>query len=266
MQLLDTHAHLTYSPLAEQIDQVLARSRLAGVSGWITVATTPQEIPKALDLANRHEALWTTLGYHPHEAGTITDEDLSFLKEMLGRPRVVAIGETGLDYHYMHAPPADQQRLFRGHLEMAAETQKPVVIHTRQAFDETMEILADYDSRLKNVVIHCYGGDRRQTEIILQRGYFVSFTGIVTFKKADDLREVAKMIPLERLMIETDCPYLSPEPVRKIQPNEPALLIHTAAKLAGLHNLPLDKFAQLVTDTSRQFFNLNGPESKGMIK
>jgi len=256
MQLIDTHTHLTYSPLIEQIDQVLSRSRIAGVTGWITVGTTRQDIHSALDLVSRFDHLWASAGFHPHHADEITEADLALLKETAAHPRVAAIGETGLDYHYMHANPENQQRIFRAQLDIAAAVQKPVIIHTRQAFDESMEILADYDGRLKNVVIHCYSGNREQTELILERGYFVSFTGIVTFKKADDLREVAKMIPLDRLMIETDCPYISPEPVRKIQPNEPALLIHTAAKLAQLHNLPLDQFAQIVTETSKEFFQL----------
>lgn len=264
MQLIDTHAHLTYSPLIEQVDQVLSRSRQAEVTGWITVGTTPQENQSALELVSRFDNLWAAVGYHPHNADQVTDADLNLLKQMAGRPKVVAVGETGLDYHYMHAKAENQQRIFRAQLEIAAESGKPVVIHTRQAFDESMEILAEYDERLKGVVIHCYGGDRRQTELVLERGYYVSFTGIVTFKKADDLREVAKMVPLDRLMIETDCPYISPEPVRKIQPNEPALLIHTAAKLAELHNLPLDKFAEIVTNTSKNFFNLDESESKGV--
>lgn len=256
MQIIDTHTHLTYSPLAEQIDQVLARSRQAGVTGWIAVGTTPQDNQQVLNLARRTENLWAAVGYHPHEADNIGDADLTALKNAAGLPEVVAVGETGLDYHYMHAAADNQRRLFRAHLEIAAQVQKPVIIHTRQAFDETLDILADYHGRLKGVVIHCYGGNRDQTRRVLRQGYRVSFTGTITFQKSDALREVAQMIPTDRLMIETDCPYLSPEPVRKIRPNEPALLVHTAAKLAQLHNLPLDKFAQIVTKNSKVFFNL----------
>ena len=256
MQLIDTHAHLTYEPLAVQIEQVLDRSRRAGVGGWITVGTSPQENRNALDLAGRFEKLWAAVGYHPHHAGEITEADLTLLKETAGREKVAAIGETGLDYHYMHAAPEHQQRIFRAQLDIAAEVQKPVVIHARQAFDESMQILAEYDGRLKGVVIHCYGGDRKQTELVLERGYFVALTGIVTFKNAGELREAAKMIPPERLMIETDCPYISPEPVRKIQPNEPALLVHTARRLAELRGMELEEFAALVTKNSIDFFNL----------
>lgn len=257
MQLIDTHAHLTYEPLAEQIDQVLSRSRAVGVTGWITVGTSLQENQIALDLACRTANLWAAVGYHPHNADQVTEADLALLRETAAHPRVAAVGETGLDYHYMHANPENQQRVFRAQLDIAADLQKPVVIHTRQAFDESMQILAEYAGRLRGVVIHCYGGSPEQTEQVLERGYYVSFTGIITFKKSDDLRQVAQMIPLDRLMIETDCPYLSPDPVRKIQPNEPALLIHTAAKLAELHNLPLERFAEIVTRTSRQFFGLD---------
>ena len=266
MQWIDTHAHLTFPGLVEQVDAVLSRSRAAGATGWITFGTEPQEIPKVLDLTCQYDNLWAALGYHPHEARKITDADLVLLKDALGRQEIVAVGETGLDYHYMHSSAEDQQRIFRAHLDMAAELQKPVVIHTREAFDDTMAILAEYAGRLKGVVVHCYGGNAKQTERVLRRGYFVSFTGTITFKKADALREVARMIPPDRLMIETDCPYISPEPVRKIRPNEPALLIHTAAKLAELHNLPLDKFAEIVTNTSKKFFNLYESESKGILK
>jgi TatD DNase family protein len=141
-------------------------------------------------------------------------------------------------------------------LEIAAELQKPAVIHIREAFEEAMSILEEYRGRLPKVVIHCYSGNLEHTADVERRGYFVSFTGIITFKKAEEARQAAARFPLERVMIETDCPYLSPEPVRKIQPNEPALLIHTAAKLAEIYGLSLDQFARRVTATSMEFFGL----------
>jgi TatD DNase family protein len=132
----------------------------------------------------------------------------------------------------------------------------PVIVHTREAFDETMDILDEYAGKFKNVVIHCYGGDVKQTKLVLDRGFYISFTGTVTFKRSEALREVAKMIPLDRLMIETDCPYISPHPVRNIRPNEPALLVHTAQCLADVHGLPLEAFAEKITRTSETFFEL----------
>lgn len=257
MDLIDTHAHLTYSPLSDELDAVLARSRAAGVTRWITIGTTPEDNARALEMARSIKGMYAGLGYHPHEAQQITEADLTQLKAMAATPEVVAIGETGLDYHYMHSDPDSQQRIFRAHLEIAAGLNKPAVIHTREAFDDTLQILDEYAGRLKKVVIHCYGGDEAQTRQVLERGFHVSFTGTVTFKSNDALRRVAAMIPPERIMVETDCPYISPEPMRKIRPNESALLVHTAAKLAEIHNLTPEQFAAQTTQTSIAFFALN---------
>ena len=256
MNLIDTHAHLTYEGLAERIDDVLARSIEAGVTRWITVGTKLADNEETLLLISRHENLWGALGYHPHEADDVTDADMELLKKQLGHARVVAVGETGLDYHYMHSAAETQQRVFRQHLDVAVEVQLPVIIHTREAWDDTMVILDEYAGKLKGVVIHCYGGDIEQTKRVLDRGFYISFTGTVTFKNNDALREVAKMIPLDRLMIESDCPFISPHPVRNIRPNEPALITHTAQCLADVHGLPLTEFAEKITRTSETFFNL----------
>lgn len=256
MNLIDTHAHLTYEGLAERIDDVLARSIEASVTRWITVGTKIADNEDTLLLISRHENLWGALGYHPHEADDVTDADMQLLRKQLGHARVVAIGETGLDYHYLHSTAENQQRVFRQHLDIAAEIQKPVIIHTREAWDDTMAILDEYTGKLKNVVIHCYGGDTEQTKRVLDRGYTISFTGTVTFKNNDALRDVARMIPPERLMIESDCPFISPHPVRNIRPNEPALITHTAQCLADVYGLPLEEFAEKITKTSETFFNL----------
>ena len=256
MNLIDTHAHLTYEGLAERLDDVLARSIDAGVTRWITVGTKIADNEDTLLLISRHDNLWGALGYHPHEADDVTDADMELLKKQLGHARVVAVGETGLDYHYLHSTAENQQRVFRQHLDIAAEVQLPVIIHTREAWEDTMAILDEYAGKLKNVVIHCYGGDVEQTNRVLDRGFYISFTGTVTFKNNQALRDVAKMIPLDRLMIETDCPYISPHPFRSIRPNEPALLIHTAQCLADVHDLPLDQFAEKITKTSGVFFGL----------
>ncbi len=256
MKLIDTHAHLTFEELENQIDDVLARSVEAGVTRWITVGTDKEHNEKVLLLVGRHENLWAGLGYHPHCASDITDADMELLKKQAHDAKVVALGECGLDYYYMNSAAESQKPIFRQHLDIAAELQKPVIIHTREAFEDTMNILDEYAGKLKNVVIHCYGGDAEQTRSLLNRGFYISFTGTVTFKRSEALREVAKMIPLDRLMIETDCPYISPHPVRNIRPNEPALLIHTAQCLADLHGVSIEDFSQIVTKTSEQFFSL----------
>ncbi|MCE5185189.1 MAG: TatD family hydrolase [Planctomycetaceae bacterium] len=257
MNLIDTHAHLTYDELLSQIDAVIQRSVDAGVTGWITIGTDRAQCAQALQLAARLPNMYAGLGFHPHYANDIKDDDLQYLRQVCDDPLVKAIGETGLDYHYDNCVKENQARLFRAHLEIAAQVNKPVIIHTRNAFDDSMDILDEYRERLKRVVIHCYGGDASQTQRVLDRGYYISFTGTVTFKKSDALREVAKTIPLDRLMIESDCPFISPEPVRRQQPNEPALIVHTARCLADLHVLPLEDFAEKITHTSKRFFELD---------
>lgn len=256
MNLIDTHAHLTFDELEGQLDDVLARSVAAGVNRWITVGTDVADNEKVLRLANAHENIYGVLGYHPHEAATISDADMQLLKQQLRHAKVLAVGECGLDYHYMYSPAEAQQRIFRAHLDIADELQKPVVIHTREAFDESMAILDEYAGKLKNVVIHCYGGNAEQTKFVLDRGYFISFTGTVTFNRSEALRQVAQTIPLDRLMIETDCPYISPHPKRNIRPNEPALLVYTAQCLADVHGMELEDFAREITKTSETFFSL----------
>jgi len=256
MNLIDTHAHLTYEGLIERIDEVLAHSIEAGVTRWITVGTGKEDNEKVLHLISECENMVGALGYHPHEADSITDADMALLQKQAHHPKVVAIGECGLDYHYMYSSAQNQQCIFRRHLDIAADLQKPVIIHTRQAFDETMDILADYTGKLRGVVIHCYGGDQQQTKLVLDRGYYVSFTGTVTFKNSGDLREVTKTIPLDRLMIETDCPFISPHPKRNVKPNEPALLVYTAQCLADLYGLSFEQFSEIITKTSETFFNL----------
>ncbi len=257
MELIDTHAHLSYEGLAERIDAVLAASRAVGVVGWIAVGTGKEENLNVLELSARHDNLWAAIGYHPHYANDVIEADIALLEQQARREKVCAIGETGLDYYYMHSTAENQQRIFRAHLDIAAKLQKPVVIHTRDAFDDTLSILDDFAGRLKGVVIHCYGGDADQTKQVLKRGFYISFTGTITFKRSEPLRTVAKtLIPPDRVMLETDCPFISPDPVRNIRPNEPSLLVHTAQCLAGLYGMPLDDFARQTTQTSRTFYNL----------
>lgn len=256
MRLMDTHAHLTYDGLIEQLDAVLRASREAGVVEWITIGTDREHIEKAMAIAPRHEGMWVGLGIHPHYANDYTPQDAALIERYLSHPKVVAVGETGLDYHYDNVVHANQRALFCQLLELAVRHRKPAIVHTRLAFDDTMAILADFDKHLPGIVIHCYGGDMAQTEKVLARGYYVSFTGTVTFKKSDALRQVVKTIPPDRVMLETDCPFISPEPVRRIQPNQPALMTHTARCLADLYQMPLDEFAALTYQTSRRFFGL----------
>ena len=256
MQLIDTHCHLTFDDLAGDIEGVIERSRRAGVTTWLTVGTDPSENQKAVELTNKFENLYAAVGIHPHDAKDVTADTIIQLKELAQNVKVVAIGETGLDYYYDNSPRQDQRRVFAQQLRIAAELNLPVIIHSRKAFDETIEILDQHGQDVRKVVFHCFSGSAEQAKIILSKGYHISFTGVVTFKNANKTREAAKAVPLERLMLETDCPYMSPEPMRKQKINEPALLIHTAKFLADLKAMDLEDFVQKITATSRAFFNL----------
>jgi TatD DNase family protein len=259
MELIDTHCHLTFEQLAGDIDEVLIRSTAAGVNKWITVGTDPQHNSKAVELAGRFDNMYAAVGIHPHDAKDVTGETIAELKELARSEKVVAIGETGLDFHYNFSKQPAQRRAFATQLRIAHELNLPVIVHSREAFDETMDILETFirfEGQLKGVVFHCFSGTLEQAKIVLEHGFHVSLTGVVTFKNAETARRVAKMVPLERLMLETDCPYMSPEPMRKQKINEPALMIHTANFLAELKETPLAEFTDAVTTTSRAFFGL----------
>jgi len=256
MNLIDTHCHLTFEPLADDVPAVLKRSRQAGVTVWITVGTSLADSRKAVELAGRHENLYASVGIHPHDAKDAEGPALAELKELARNDRVVAIGETGLDFHYNFSKQPDQKRVFADHLNIAREMELPVIIHSRNAFDETLEILDRRGNGLKGVVFHCFSGSADQARQLLDRGYYVSFTGVVTFKNARTAREAARTVPADRLMVETDCPYMSPEPVRGQKPNEPSLMLHTARFLAELKGLSADEFARQSTQAAIRFFNL----------
>ncbi len=256
MELIDTHCHLTFEPLAADVPGVIERSRAAGVARWITVGTHLDDSRRAIELAGQYDSMYATVGIHPHDAHSADLHVLEELKGLARREKVVAVGETGLDFHYNFSKQPDQKRVFAAHLEMAGELGLPVVIHSRNAFDETMEILDQSGKGLDGIVFHCFSGSAEQALVVLERGYFVSFTGVVTFKNAEVTRQAAKAVPLDRLMIETDCPYMSPEPVRSRKPNEPALMIHTAEFLAELKGVSLDELAAFTTRTAIEFFHL----------
>jgi TatD DNase family protein len=259
MELIDTHCHLTLEQLAGDIENVLERSKSASINKWITVGTDPGHNLKAVELAGKFENIYAAVGIHPHDAKDVTGQTIAELKELAGSEKVVAIGETGLDFHYNFSKQPAQRRAFATQLRIAHELNLPVIVHSREAFDETMDILETFirfDGRLKGVVFHCFSGTAEQAKIVLDHGFYISMTGVVTFKNAETARQVAKMVPLDRLMLETDCPYMSPEPMRKQKVNEPALMIHTAKFLAELKEMDTAEFANAVTTTSRDFFGI----------
>ncbi len=261
MELIDTHCHLTFKPLDSDIAAVLERSRAAGVTSWITVGTSLHDSQRTIEFAGRFDNMYATVGVHPHDAKDVTADMLAQLNQLAQNLNVVAIGETGLDFHYNFSKQPDQLRVFAAQLNLAQELNLPVVVHSRNAFDETMDILDRHGSAQKRVVFHCFSGSPEQAKQVLERGYYISFTGVVTFKNAEQTRRAAKLVPLDRLMIETDCPYMSPEPMRKQKVNEPALMVHTAKFLAELKGMDLIDFAAAVTATSTAFFALPSPRN-----
>lgn len=256
-ELFDTHAHLAFEPLINDIDTVLQRSIAAGVTHWITVGTNIEESRKSIALAEKYDNMYAAIGVHPHDAKDVTEQTMADLEKLAGNKKVVAIGETGLDFHYNFSPPQIQKDVFKKHLALAAKLNLPVIIHSREAFDETIQTL-EQQGDCGKVVFHCFTGSASQAKQILDKGFYISLTGAVTFKNANEIREAAKIIPVDRLMLETDCPYMSPEPVRKQKTNEPAFMLHTAKFLADLRGVTLENLAKSTTATAYSFFDLRG--------
>ena len=244
--MIDTHAHLA---ALDDADEAVARAAEAGVTRILTVGTDVDDCRRALSLAERHEGVFAILGIHPHEAGTVTTDDLAALRDLLEHPKAVAVGETGLDWYRDYAPHDAQRRLFAAELELASELGKPVVIHTRAADDDTLAALEDFTG---TVVLHCFSSPR-MLPIALQRGWYISFAGNATFPKAVDLRLAATQVPAERILAETDSPYLAPQAVRGKR-NEPTNVVHTLAALARSRSEePADLERQIERNASECF-------------
>jgi TatD DNase family protein len=244
----DTHAHLDG---CEDADAAVAHAREAGVGRIVTIGTGIDSSRAALALAGRHDGVYAVLGIDPHQASSAEAERIDELRELLGHPNVVGVGETGLDNFREHATLADQKRLFDAQLELAGALDLPVVIHSREADEDTAAALAGFEG---TVVLHCFSSPGL-LNAALDRGYYVSFAGNVTYPKADDLRETAREVPEDRLLVETDSPYLSPQPVRG-RPNEPANLVHTVATLAELRGVDASVLAAQTHDNASRAFRL----------
>lgn len=257
VELFDSHAHLDFADFADDVDGVLTRARAAGVAGVIAVGSGRglESRAAAAALAQRHADVWATAGIHPHDADLADDSALDALRKLAVQPRVVAIGEIGLDYHYDHAPRPRQREAFVAQLRLAHELGLPVVIHTREADEDTLAILRA-EGVPRGGVLHCFSGDERLAGAALALGLHISFSGILTFPKADRLRAVARdVVPLDRTLLETDSPYLAPVPLRGRR-CEPAYVVHTARKLAELHGTTLEATARITTANVRRLFRL----------
>ncbi len=253
MEFIDTHSHLTYDNFAGRVDQVIARAADVGVKRIITVGTDYNDSCAAVQLAGKYDNLYAAVGIHPHEAENFTVNDIERYSEFISNDYVLAIGETGLDYYYDHSPRQQQKDIFQAQLAFAQKHSLPVIIHCRDAFDDCLGILNEFSPKPDSVIFHCYSGDPDITRKVLDLGCLISFAGTVTFKKAPEIQASAVFAPLDRIMVETDSPYLSPEPKRSVKPNEPALVVHTAAKIAELKQIELQIVAQVTTDNCRKY-------------
>jgi len=258
----DSHAHLDFTDFDQDREQVFERAREAGVEYMLAMggAGGPAQLRSGLAIAEGHENVWATSGIHPHEAQHATEEHFAELATVAQHPRIVAIGEIGLDYHYDHSPRDIQQRVFVRQLEIAAAARLPVVIHCREAWEDCLRILEEHWKRTAlGGILHCFSGSFEDAQRGMDIGFYVSFAGNITFPKAANLRDVAAKIPRDRLLIETDCPFLAPVPKRGKR-NEPSYVVHTAAQLAALHNCSPEEVGAF---TARNFLEFISRSAKG---
>ncbi len=256
---IDSHAHIDGKEFDGDRREVIQRAHAAGVSLILNVGTGDPHsgaFERAVELGKAHESVFTAIGTHPHDARLYDDTAEAKIKHLINNEHVIAWGEIGLDFHYDNSPRDVQVEVFKRQLRAARECNLPVVIHTREAEAETIEILkSQYKDAPRRGVFHCFSGSMDLAQRAIEIGFMISFSGIVTFKKADELRAVAKQVPLDRLLIETDCPYLTPIPYRGKR-NEPAYVVEVARCLATLHDVDIEKLARITTENFNRFFGL----------
>jgi TatD DNase family protein len=255
---IDSHAHIDGPEFDADREEVIQRARDARVSAILNVGTGDPHsgaFERAVELGNKHETVYTALGVHPHDARLFDPQAERKLLELIKQsPRVIAWGEIGLDFHYDNSPREVQMDVFRRQLRLAASARLPVIVHTREAEAETIDILrSEWSGSGLPGVMHCFSGTQDLAEQVIELGFLISFSGILTFKKADELRSVAKHVPLDRLLIETDCPFLSPVPFRGKR-NEPAYVVEVARCLAELRSLSLEEIAAITTANFKRVF------------
>jgi TatD DNase family protein len=242
MQLVDTHCHLDNEQFDSDREAVIERARAAGVERMMAIGTGegPPDLEAAIRLADRYPFIYATIGIHPHDASKATDETFHLLRELARHPKVLAIGEIGLDYHYDFSPREVQREVFERQLELAREADKPIVIHTREAWADTLEVIRSHWHG--EGIMHCFTGDEPQAREALALGFYLSFGGVLTFPKAEPVRQAARIAPVDRILIETDCPYLAPVPHRGKR-NEPAFIAETARRLAEIRGISAEEIA-----------------------
>lgn len=259
-KFVDSHAHIDGQEFDADRDEVVERARAAGVSAILNVGTGDPlsgALERAVEVAEKYEGVYAAVGVHPHDARLYNAEAERRVQRLVEQSqRIIGWGEIGLDYHYDNSPRDVQREVFTRQLRQARAANLPVIIHSREADEDTVNILrAEWTNSLRGGVMHCFGGSRMMMLSVLELGFMISFAGNVTFKKAEDLREVAGEVPPDRLLIETDCPFLAPVPYRGKR-NEPAHVVEVARRLAALHEMTADEIGRLTADNFRRFFAL----------
>lgn len=252
---VDSHCHLIFFP-EDEIGMVIARARAAGVTRCLCISTTLDEVPQVIACAEAYDGVYASVGVHPHEAKEVPG--FSTLEFWAQKPKVIALGETGLDYHYEHSPRDVQQESLRIHRDVGVALGMPLIIHSRGGEEDLVRILREAPLPSPHPgVIHCFSGTQDFAAAVLDLGFYISISGMITFKKADDLRQIVQTVPLDRLLLETDSPYLAPVPHRGKR-NEPAMMIHIAEHVAELKNINLPELARITTQNfDRVFFSSN---------
>jgi TatD DNase family protein len=252
--MIETHCHLDYLK-AEPLDEILKKIKEAGITKVITIGVDPDNLDKVMELSNTYSEIYFTQGIHPHDAKEATDVEFNKIIERASMPKMVAVGEIGLDYHYNNSPPEIQRNVFEKQLQLACDLDLPVVIHTRDADEDTKAILKNFSGKLKRKgVVHSFTSTIELAEFVLSEGFYIGFNGIITFKKAEGVQEVVKITPIDRILFETDSPFLTPVPHRGKE-NAPFYLPFVATKIAELKNLDLEKLKIQVLHNSLQCFH-----------
>jgi TatD DNase family protein len=251
--LIDSHAHLE---IIESISEVIDRASKNGVESVVAVSSDLDSSRRTIEISNSFHSVYSAVGIHPHEASSFSESALAQLANFVSEKRVRAIGETGLDYHYSHSNRESQIMSFTNQIGLSIQSDLPLIIHIREAFSDVLNILRRPDFSNARGVIHCFTGDYETAKWFIDLGFFISFSGIVTFKNAENVRDAAKRIPLDRMLIETDSPYLAPVPFRGKR-NEPAYVIHVAQKIAELRGTSYEKIAEITTINAKELFRLD---------
>lgn len=262
MELIDSHAHIDFPQFADDRPAMLERARAAGVTTLLAIGTGPgpEKLDSALPFAEQHDWIYATVGIHPHEAKESKREHLEELRNLARHPRVIAWGEIGLDYFYDHSPRETQQKLFRDQMELAAQARRPIIIHCRDAWSDCLKLLGEHWKPTGlGGILHCFSSTLEDARRGIDLGFLISFAGNSTFPKAQNLRDVAKALPLASILIETDSPYLAPHPYRGKR-NEPAYVLEVARTLASVRNLSADEIAAATSENFRRLFRLPRPQ------